>query len=116
MTCPFGSLTPPVLNYNRVSYDTSTMVHSLLIHLLKPYLTFELLTVLQSFPQRSIPDREGQAPCGGLTSGPTPPLPKGHPPTGKLLHLNYSIVDLQRTNYLVPLINIQGTQRNANNV
>ena len=73
MTCPFGSLTPPVLNYNRVSYDTSTMVHSLLIHLLKPYLTFELLTALQSFPQRSIPDREGQAPCGGLTSGPTPP-------------------------------------------
>jgi len=28
MTCPFRSLTPPVLNYNRVSYDTSTMVHS----------------------------------------------------------------------------------------
>ena len=87
------------------------MVHSLLIHLLKPYMTMELLTVLQSFPQRSIPDREGQAPCGGLTSGPTPSLPKGHPNLSGLLHLNYSIVGLQRTIYLVPLTNIQGTQR-----
>ena len=38
MAYPFGSLTPQVLNYNRVSYDTSTMVHSLLIHLLRPHL------------------------------------------------------------------------------
>ena len=39
MTYPFRSLTPPVLSYNRVIYDTSTMVHSHLIHLLRPHLT-----------------------------------------------------------------------------
>jgi len=42
MTCLIGSLTPPVLSYKRVSYDTSTMVHSHLIHLLRPHLAESL--------------------------------------------------------------------------
>lgn len=112
MTCPFGYLTPPVLSYNRVSYDTSTVVHSHLIHLLRPHLITIKKNQPLSFPQRSIPDREGQAPCGGLTSEPILSLPKGQADKKKsaLFHLNYSIVDLQRTIYLVPLIDIQSTQ------
>lgn len=114
MACPFGSLTPPVLSYNSVSYDTSTMVHSHLIHLLRPYLTALLLTAQRPFPQRSIPDRERPSTLWWFDKRPTPSLPKGHPDLSGLLHLNYSFVDLQRTIYLIPSTNIQGTQRGHN--
>jgi len=52
------------------------MVHSLLIHLLRPHLK-AFLKKNTPFPQRSVPTREKQAPCGGLTSEPTLSLPKG---------------------------------------
>ena len=38
MTYPFGALIPRVLSVNKVVYDTSAMVHSHLIHLLRPHL------------------------------------------------------------------------------
>ena len=56
MTDPFGARIPPVLSNNKVSYDTSTMVHFHLIHLLRLYLDLSILQVtVNPFPQRSAP-------------------------------------------------------------
>ena len=60
-----------------VLYDASAMVRSLLAHLLEPHLIQSVVlcctliefprTTPEPFPQRSVPTRERQAPCGGLT-------------------------------------------------
>lgn len=80
MTDPFGARIPPVLSNNKVSYDTSAMVHSLLIHLLRPYLNGSAIQQ-QSIRFHNVQHLrlESKAPCGGLTSEPVLSLPRGHP-------------------------------------
>lgn len=80
MTYPFWSLTQPVLSVNRVSYDTSTMVRSLLAHLLILYLTSSKSMICQClFHIAQYQFLERTAPCGGLIGEPTLSLSKGHP-------------------------------------
>lgn len=56
MTNPFKTRDSRVLSNNKVSYDTSAMVHSLLIHLLRPYLNLSILQlIVNPLPQRSAP-------------------------------------------------------------
>ena len=71
---------PRVLSNNKVSYDTSAMVHSHLIHLLRPYLNGSAIQQ-QSIRFHNVQHLrlESKAPCGGLTSEPVLSLPRGHP-------------------------------------
>jgi len=80
MTNPFGALIPRVLSNNKVSYDTSAMVHSHLIHLLRPYLNCSAIQQ-QSILFHNVQylRLESKAPCGGLTSKPVLSLSRGHP-------------------------------------
>ena len=80
MTCPFGALIPRVLSSNKVSYDTSAMVHSHLIHLLRQYLNGSAIQQ-QSIRFHNVQylRLESKAPYGGLTSKPVLSLSRGHP-------------------------------------
>ena len=80
MTCPFGARIPRVLSNNKVSYDTSAMVHSHLIHLLRPYLNCSAIQQqFILFHNVQYLRLESKAPCGGLTSEPILSLSRGHP-------------------------------------
>ena len=82
MTNPFGALIPRVLSNNKVSYDTSAMVQSHLIHLLRPYLNCSAIQQqFIRFHNVQYLCLESKAPCGGLTSEPILSLPRGHPLT-----------------------------------
>ncbi|MCA6515444.1 MAG: hypothetical protein IM577_07585 [Chitinophagaceae bacterium] len=85
MTDPFGARIPPVLSNNKVSYDTSAMVHSLLIHLLRHHLNGSAIQQ-QSIRFHNVQHLrlESKAPCGGLASKPVLSLPRGHPCTFSL--------------------------------
>ena len=85
MTNPFGALIPRVLSNNKVSYDTSAMVYSHLIHLLRPHLNCSAIQQ-QSIRFHNVQylRLESKAPCGGLTSKPVLSLSRGHPFTFSL--------------------------------
>ena len=80
MTYPFGARIPRVLSNNKVVYDTSAMVHSHLIHLLRHHLNGSAIQQ-QSIRFHNVQylRLESKAPCGGLTSKPVLSLPRGHP-------------------------------------
>jgi len=82
MTYPSGALIPRVLSNYKVVYDTSAMVHSHLIHLLRPHLNCSAIQQ-QSIRFHNVQHLrlESKAPCGGLTSKPVLSLPRGHPLT-----------------------------------